>query len=320
MRIRESIFSPLGITAIYFMIGSLWIAFSDIWLEAAVTDVKTLTRMQSYKGLFYIGITAFGLYYLLVQHRRTILNTTATYTRELEKRVSERTRDLSMLNKEMESFSYSVSHDLQAPLRAIVGFSEELANHHSTGLDPAASDYLTRIMKAGKRMSRLIDDLLILARVSRAESKPMDVDVRALLDDIVRLLAVEPAYANIQVDIRFKELICHTDESLLRILFQNLISNAFKYSARGEAPKVEIDTKILSDGRLFIVRDNGIGFDMAYADKLFQPFQRLHENQGYEGSGIGLATVQRVMRHLNGTVRAESGIGSGTSFYVKLSR
>lgn len=320
MRIRESIFSPLGITAIYFMIGSLWIAFSDIWLEAAVTDVKTLTRMQSYKGLFYIGITAFGLYYLLVQHRRTILNTTATYTRELEKRVSERTRDLSMLNKEMESFSYSVSHDLQAPLRAIVGFSEELANHHSTGLDPAASDYLTRIMKAGKRMSRLIDDLLILARVSRAESKPMDVDVRALLDDIVRLLAVEPAYANIQVDIRFKELICHTDESLLRILFQNLISNAFKYSARGEAPKVEIDTKILSDGRLFIVHDNGIGFDMAYADKLFQPFQRLHENQGYEGSGIGLATVQRVMRHLNGTVRAESGIGSGTSFYVKLSR
>lgn len=320
MKIRESIFSPLGITAIYFVIGSLWIAFSDIWLEAAVTDVKTLTRMQSYKGVFYIGITAFGLYYLLVQHRRTILNTTATYTRELEKRVSERTRDLSMLNKEMESFSYSVSHDLQAPLRAIVGFSEELVNHHSTGLDPTASDYLTRIMKAGKRMSRLIDDLLILARVSRAEMKPMDVDVRTLIDDIVRLLAVDPAYAKIQVDIRFARLTLRTDESLLRILFQNLISNAFKYSARGEAPKVEIDTEVLSDGRLFIVRDNGIGFDMAYADKLFQPFQRLHENQGYEGSGIGLATVQRVMRHLNGTVWAESGIGSGTSFYVKLSR
>jgi signal transduction histidine kinase len=320
MRIRESIFSPLGITTIYFVIGSLWIAFSDSWLEAAVNDVQTLTRMQSYKGLFYIGITAFGLYYLLVQHRRTILNTTATYTKELEKRVSERTRDLSMLNKEMESFSYSVSHDLQAPLRAIVGFSEELVQHHSASLDPTSADYLTRIMKAGKRMSRLIDDLLILARVSRAEIKPIDVDVRAMIDDVVRLLAVEPAYANIQVDIRFTHLAMRTDESLLRILFQNLISNAFKYSARGAAPKVEIDTEDLPDGRLFIVRDNGIGFDMAYADKLFQPFQRLHENQGYEGSGIGLATVQRVMRHLNGTVWAESGIGSGTSFYVKLSR
>lgn len=320
MKIRESIFSPLGITAIYFVIGSLWIAFSDIWLEAAVNDVQTLTRMQSYKGLFYIAITAFGLYYLLVQHRRTILDTVDTYTKELEKRVSERTRDLSMLNKEMESFSYSVSHDLQAPLRAVVGFSEELVNHHSAGLDPTATDYLTRIMNAGKRMSRLIDDLLILARVSRAESKPVDVDVRAMIDDIVRLLAADPAYAKIQVDNRIPQLTLRIDESLLRILFQNLLSNAFKYSSRRDSPKVEIETEAHDDGRLFIVRDNGIGFDMTYADKLFQPFQRLHENQGYEGSGIGLATVQRVMRHLNGTVTAESRIGVGTAFYVKLVR
>ncbi len=318
MKIRESIFSPLGITAIYFVIGSLWIAFSDFWLEAAVNDVKTLTRLQSYKGLFYIGITAFGLYYLLVQHRRTILNTVDTYTKELEKRVSERTRDLSMLNKEMESFSYSVSHDLQAPLRAIVGFSEELANHHSKGLDPTATDYLTRIMKAGKRMSRLIDDLLILAKVSRAESKPVEVDVRAMIDDIVSHLKTDPAYAHVEIDVRFDKLVLRADDSLLRILFQNLISNAFKYSARGLAPLVVIETDTPDGNRTFSIRDNGIGFDMAYADKLFQPFQRLHDHQGYEGSGIGLATVQRVMRHLNGHVRVDSQIGLGTVFYITL--
>lgn len=319
MKIRESIFSPLGITTIYFVMGSLWIAFSDIWLEAAVNDVKTLTRLQSYKGLFYIGMTAFGLYYLLVQHRRTILNTVDTYTKELEKRVTERTRDLSMLNKEMESFSYSVSHDLQAPLRAIVGFSDELVNHHSMGLDPAAQNYLTRISNAGKRMSRLIDDLLILAKVSRAESKPVDVDIRALIDDIAAQLKADPAYAHIRLDVRFNKLIVRADESLLRILFQNLLSNAFKYSARGESPLVEIDSAITKGNRTFSIRDNGIGFDMAYADKLFQPFQRLHDHQGYEGSGIGLATVQRVMRHLNGHVRVDSQIGLGTVFYITLS-
>jgi light-regulated signal transduction histidine kinase (bacteriophytochrome) len=318
MRIRESIFSPLGITAIYFVIGSLWIAFSDIWLEAAVADVKTLTRMQSYKGLFYIGITAFGLYYLLLQHRRTILKTSETYTKELENRVSERTRELSLLNKEMESFSYSVSHDLQAPLRAVIGFSQELVSHHSAALDPTSTDYLNRILKAGQRMSRLIDDLLILARVSRAESKPTDVDVRALIDDIISQLSTDTAYAKITVDIRFQRVVLHADESLLRILFQNLISNAFKYSSRGQSPLVVIDTELNAGIRMFSIRDNGIGFDMAYADKLFLPFQRLHENQGYEGSGIGLATVRRVMRHLHGSVRVDSQIGVGTVFYINL--
>jgi light-regulated signal transduction histidine kinase (bacteriophytochrome) len=318
MKIRESIFSPLGITAIYFVIGSLWIAFSDIWLEAAVADVKTLTRMQSYKGLFYIGITAFGLYYLLLQHRRTILKTSETYTKELENRVSERTRELSLLNKEMESFSYSVSHDLQAPLRAIIGFSQELVSHHSATLDPTSTDYLNRIVKAGQRMSRLIDDLLILARVSRAESKPTDVDVRALIDDIISHLSADTAYAKITVDIRFQRVVLHADESLLRILFQNLISNAFKYSSRGPSPLVVIDTELNAGIRMFSIRDNGIGFDMAYADKLFLPFQRLHENQGYEGSGIGLATVRRVMRHLHGSVRVDSQIGVGTVFYINL--
>jgi light-regulated signal transduction histidine kinase (bacteriophytochrome) len=318
MKIRESIFSPLGITAIYFVIGSLWIAFSDIWLEAAVADVKTLTRMQSYKGLFYIGITAFGLYYLLLQHRRTILKTSETYTKELENRVSERTRELSLLNKEMESFSYSVSHDLQAPLRAVIGFSQELVSHHSAALDPTSTDYLNRILKAGQRMSRLIDDLLILARVSRAESKPTDVDVRALIDDIISQLSTDTAYTKITVDIRFQRVVLHADESLLRILFQNLISNAFKYSSRGQSPLVVIDTELNAGIRMFSIRDNGIGFDMAYADKLFLPFQRLHENQGYEGSGIGLATVRRVMRHLHGSVHVDSQIGVGTVFYINL--
>lgn len=318
MRIRESIFSPIGITAIYFVIGSLWIAFSDIWLEAVVSDVKTLTRLQSYKGLFYIAITAFGLFYLLLQHRRTILQTNETYTKELEKRVAERTRDLSMLNKEMESFSYSVSHDLQAPLRAIVGFSEEVVNHHSAGLDSVATDYLGRIMKAGKRMSNLIDDLLILARVSRAESKPKDVDVRLMIDDLVDTFRSEPAYAKVKVDIRFEALKVHADETLLRILFQNLLSNAFKYSARVESPVVVVDSWVNQGNRTFCIRDNGIGFDMAYADNLFLPFKRLHEHEGYEGSGIGLATVQRVMRHLNGTISVDSEIGLGTVFYITL--
>ncbi len=318
MRIRESIFSPLGITTIYLVMGSLWITFSDSWVVAAVQDVQTLTRLQSYKGLFYIAITAFGLYYLLVQHRLTILKATESYTKELENRVQERTQDLSLLNKEMESFSYSVSHDLQSPLRAVLGFSEEIVQHHSEGLSPTATNYLSRISAAAKRMSVLIDDLLTLARVSKIESKPSEFELQPLVAEVIHDLSLNPVYANTKVSIRLQEVRLVADESLIRILFENLLSNAFKYSSRVTSPHVEVECIRANGHPLIAVRDNGIGFDMLHYDKLFTPFQRLHHGEGYPGNGIGLATVQRVMRHLKGSVRAESEIGKGTVFYITL--
>ena len=396
----------------YFIAGSLWITFSDDWLAAMVSDVDTMTRLQSYKGLFYIAITALAAYTLLIGHRQAILETNANYlgvfdkaplpiwiystnhrtihtcnpatltkfgynesefrhldedvmfpsngvytyrkkngetfiaqvntapiqfnqepcvivmarditkltkaNDELEERVRERTRELSLINKEMESFSYSVSHDLQAPLRAVVGFSQELLEMESDTLSETGKSYLQRIQKAGMNMGSLINDLLTLSKVTRFKSNPVDIELQPLVSGIATMLQMDPRYAHASVDIRLEGVICNADETLIRILFQNLLSNALKYSSTKDHPHVEVGTITLNHTLIFFVRDNGVGFDMAYANKLFIPFQRLHKSSEFEGTGIGLATVQRVLRHLKGIIWVESIQGEHTIFYITL--
>jgi PAS domain S-box-containing protein len=202
----------------------------------------------------------------------------------LEKRVAERTMELELTNKELESFCYSVSHDLRAPLRAIDGFSLALEEDYAPMLDAAGKNYLERVRKATKRMAVLIDDLLELSRITRAELKLQDVDLT----------------------------------QLMRVALDNLLGNAWKFTQHQPKPRIEFGVTIQGDQTVYFVRDNGAGFDMNYASKLFGVFQRLHSATEYEGTGVGLANVQRVIHRHGGHVWAEAKVNEGATFYFTL--
>ncbi len=232
----------------------------------------------------------------------------------LEELVEQRTAELVAVNKELEAFSYSVSHDLRAPLRGIDGFSQILLEEYGDKLEGKSKDYLNRVRQASQRMGMLIDDLLSLSRVTRIEVHIRDVDLSALATSIVSEL--RGATPGRQVDVIIEPgLRAKGDANLLRILLTNLLSNAWKFTGKHPRAKIEFGRTIREGKEVFFVRDDGAGFDMAYADKLFQPFQRLHSLNEFEGTGIGLATVQRVINRHGGRVWAEGGVEKGATFY-----
>jgi len=236
---------------------------------------------------------------------------------ELEQRIQERTQELQRANRELESFSYSVSHDLRAPLRAIEGFSSLLEKEYSEKLDERARDYFKRVRGGATRMAALIDDLLNLSRITRQEMHRAQVDLTALVRDAAGVLqAAEPEHRvewQIAPDVR-----AEGDSGLLRIALQNLIGNAWKYSSKREVARIEFGVTQWNGRQAFFVRDNGEGFDMAYADKLFGAFQRLHSAEEFPGSGIGLATVARIIHRHGGSVGAEGRVHEGATFYFTL--
>lgn len=225
--------------------------------------------------------------------------------------------ELEGLNRELEAFSYSVSHDLRAPLRAIAGFSRALEEDVGDKLDPDAQAHLERVRHAAQRMETLIDDLLQLASVSRTEMDRSTVDLSRLAGEILTdLAASEPqrvAAAEIAPGLRVS-----ADPRLLRILLENLLGNAWKFSRRSELAAISVGQEMTASGPVFFVRDNGVGFDMADAADLFRPFQRLHGAQQFPGTGIGLATAQRVIRRHGGSIWARSSPGEGAIFYFTL--
>lgn len=235
----------------------------------------------------------------------------------LEERVRERTARLEDSNRELESFSYSVSHDLRAPLRALEGFSEALLEDCGDRLDGAAKDYLGRIRAASLRMAELIDDLLQLSRISRHELHREDVDLSTLARDILNELA--RADTGRQVECLVQEgLTAQADPHLLGIVLHNLLGNAWKFTSREAHPRIEFGARLGGARLEFFVRDNGAGFDMAYVGKLFTPFQRLHTASEFPGTGIGLATVQRIIRRHGGEIRAEGRPDAGATFSFTL--
>ena len=237
---------------------------------------------------------------------------------DLEMRVAERTAELAAVNKELEAFSYSVSHDLRAPLRSIDGFSQALLEDYAERLDDQARDYLNRVRAATQRMGLLIDDMLTLSRVTRAEMQRGTVDLSLLAEDVLEeLQKTEPGR---KVEWRIEPgLAAEGDTQLLRVALLNLLGNAWKYTARQPQPRIEFGAVRNADGtREFFVRDNGAGFDMRYAGKLFGAFQRLHTASEFPGTGIGLATVQRIINRHRGQVRAEGVPGRGATFYFTL--
>jgi PAS domain S-box-containing protein len=230
---------------------------------------------------------------------------------ELEQRVQERTAELTAANRELESFAYSISHDLRAPLRGIDGFSKLLADEYRDRLGDEGVDYLDRVRRAAQRMGTLIDDILELSRVTRQEMRRVRVDLSQIAAEIVEERSrAEPGH-RVAVTLA-PDCTAHGDPQLLRVLMQNLLENAWKYSAKQPAPAIEFGRETIDGEPVFFVRDNGVGFDMKYADRLFTPFQRLHRPEEFEGTGIGLATVARIIRRHGGRVWAESEPGKGT--------
>jgi PAS domain S-box-containing protein len=237
--------------------------------------------------------------------------------KELNARLTRDNSELDALNKELEAFSYSVSHDLRAPLRAIDGFSQALSEDCADQLDASGRGYLERIRGAAQRMGMLIDDLLKLARVTRSEVSIDDVDLAAMARDIAReLQAAEPERS---VDVEVAEgLRARGDPRLLRIALENLLGNAWKFTSGRDAARIEVGEASGHGAPAFFVRDNGVGFDMAHAARLFGAFQRLHHQSEFAGTGIGLATAQRIVRRHGGQAWAEAEPGRGATFYFTI--
>ncbi len=226
-------------------------------------------------------------------------------------------KELEAANKELEAFSYSVSHDLRAPLRAMDGFSESLLQDYGCSLDEAGQNYIQRIRKASQTMAQLIDDILKLSRISRTEMFRGIVNLSMMVKVIGEELKANQPKRQAEFLVA-PEVIVNGDKNLLQIALNNLLGNAWKYTGKCEKTRIEFGVARQNGETVYFVRDNGVGFDMRYAGKLFQPFQRLHSSKDYPGTGIGLATVQRVIRRHGGRIWAESEIGKGTTFYFTL--
>lgn len=241
------------------------------------------------------------------------------YRKHLERLVAERTAELENTNKELEAFSYSVSHDLRAPLRSIDGFSQALLEDYADKVEGKGADYLKRVRSGVQKMATLIDDLLNLSRVSRAAMRPEFIDVSSM----VRTIADEYIKTNPdrQVEVIIQpNLTAFADIALLQVVLTNLIDNAWKYTGKTARARVEFGMTMVKGKSVFFLRDNGAGFDMAYADKLFSPFQRLHSAAEFPGTGIGLATVLRIIRRHGGKIWAEASLNEGVTFYFNFEK
>lgn len=235
----------------------------------------------------------------------------------LEQRVMELTAQLEAANRELEAFSYSVSHDLRAPLRHLDGFSRALREDYADRLDDEGRNLLERVSNAAKRMGRLIDDLLQLSRMSRQEMRREPVDLSRMVEEIADELQMSQPER--QVSFRcVPGVTVDGDPHLLQVALANLLGNAWKYTGKGDAVSIELGVMERDGGLVCFVRDNGAGFDMRYADRLFAPFQRLHGADEFEGTGIGLATVQRIIHRHGGQVWAEGEPGKGATFYFTI--
>jgi PAS domain S-box-containing protein len=236
----------------------------------------------------------------------------------LNQELAQRTIALEASNKELEAFAYSVSHDLRAPLRHTVGFAELLRKNAAASLNEKSQRYLTMILEAANRMGSLIDDLLAFSRISRAEARKSLVDLGQVVHEIVAEVRQDTDERNITWKIDPLPA-CYGDRSMLRLAFGNLISNAVKFTRTRPQADIEIGCTAQDRGdAVLFVRDNGVGFDMKYSNKLFGVFQRLHPQEAFEGTGIGLATIQRIVHRHGGRIWAESTLDGGATFYVSL--
>ena len=258
-------------------------------------------------GLLFTGLLA--LYLKLVTGR----------TRKIELLVQERTADLIMANEELDAFAHSVSHDLRAPLRSLDGFSQALIEDHADKLEGEAKYFLGRISNASRRMGLMIDNILTLARASRLDILSQDVDLSELAQEILADLRKSNPDRSVTINIA-PNIVARGDPRLLQIVLDNLLANAWKFTSKNADAKIEFGRHMQDHEEVYFVGDDGVGFDMTYADKLFGMFQRLHSVSEFDGAGVGLATVARLVRRHGGRVWAEGEVNKGASFYFTLGR
>ena len=239
------------------------------------------------------------------------------YQEHLEDLVAERTSDLERSNSELESFSYTVSHDLRAPLRHINGYSHLLQDEYADSLDEKGKNYLFRMQEATRRMGDLIDHMLELARLNRLDIIRERINLSEIAIENVKQL--QEHYSEHKVDMNIAENVSAIgDRKLLSLVLQNLLGNAWKFTAKVAHPRIEFGVTSDDNDPVYFVRDNGVGFDMRYINKLFGTFQRLHHEDEYEGAGIGLASVQRIIERHGGRVWAEGVVGKGATLFFTL--
>jgi PAS domain S-box-containing protein len=237
--------------------------------------------------------------------------------KKAEEELRQRSAELEASNKELEAFSYSVSHDLRAPLRSMAGFSTALIEDYADKLDADGKLYLNKIQQSSELMAQLIDDLLKLSRVTRVDINYESLDLTGIAQKVVEDLRSTEPNREVKVNIA-SGLVAQGDRNLIKLVIDNLLGNAWKYTSKTAEAQIEIGATYIDGKNTFFVRDNGVGFNMAYADKLFQPFQRLHQAAEFAGTGIGLATAQRIIRRHGGKIWAESKVGEGATFYFTL--
>ena len=238
---------------------------------------------------------------------------------ELEQRVVERTAQLEAANKELEAFSYSVSHDLRAPLRAIDGFSRILIEDHAQQLPPGVTRLLGIVRSNTQQMGALIDGLLAFSRLSRQPVNKRTVDTTDLIRQVVDTLQVDMEGREVEFEIGTLP-VCQGDPTLLKQVWMNLLANALKFTRERDVAKIKIGCDENKREQIFFIKDNGVGFDMQYADKLFGVFQRLHHSEEFEGTGVGLAIVQRIIHRHGGRIWVEGEVDQGATFYLALPR
>lgn len=320
---------PSRIALIYFAVSMSWIFLSDRVLASLPLSVDQLNRVQTVKGWIFVVISAALLFLLLRRYQRqdeAVMNALLDSQREvqrmnsdLEARVAERTRQLEVANRELESFAYAVSHDLRAPLRSMSGFSQILQESSPPGLDEKSKHYLQRIHQASERMSSLIEDLLGLSRISRSELISRPANLSQIAADAAASVRDRYPERSVRLDIQ-PEMDVRGDTRLLRIAMENLLDNAWKYTSQTDAAQVCVGVERSGHEPVYFVRDNGVGFDMRYAGKLFAPFQRLHVESQFPGTGIGLVTVQRILARHGGRIWAAAQPDQGAAFYFTLAR
>ena len=285
----------------------------DLFKEINENNKQSITRDIKTGNLWFEQ----ALVYVQTTKSYLLYGRNITTRKEAEDELKQRTIDLEASNKELESFSYSVSHDLRSPLRSITGFSNVLLEDYSDELDEEGKSYLKKISDSGELMGQLMDDLLKLSRVTRTDLKTEKLNLSDMAQKIADDLAKDEPERKVKVKIA-PNLITVGDKNLLNLVLQNLLGNAWKYSSKTAEPLIEMGTIENKGKQTYFVRDNGAGFDMAHASKLFQPFQRLHKASEFAGTGVGLATVQRIIRRHGGEVWAESKVDEGATFYFTL--
>lgn len=321
--------APITIALLYMSFGAVWIFFTDRLLAWLKLDPAIELKLQTSKGwLFVLGSAL--LLFALLRHREhrndSVLAALLDSQKEvrhvnavLEQRVAERTRQLEAANRELQAFVYAVSHDLRAPLRSLSGFSQILCDSTAEGLDDQARHYLRRIQESSQRMSALIDDLLSLSRISRSELTLRSVDLSQLCAEAAAVVRDRYPGRSVRLSIE-PGMTVQGDARLLRIAMENLLDNAWKYTGRTSEAEIAVGVEKREHDFVHFVRDNGVGFDMAYAGRLFGPFQRLHNESEFPGTGIGLVTVQRILARHGGRIWAEAAVDRGATFFFTVGK